>query len=244
MSLEKIVAFDADDVLFPLRKVLVDEFNRRFGTSLSIDGYNCFSFSGWLARDHPEEHKVLMQNGGKFGFFRYVSEQGLLINTPPYEGVVESLREISDSGKKIAIVSYRGTFQEPDIFYVNGPEETIEWLVKFKIPFDYIRFTDKKAAALSDLERRHNGKILLFVEDHPANIIPAVNSGFNVAIMDKPYNKKTLVDETDDATDYGRGTYTQADWDKILEVAYRANSIFDIKWILPIQERINAQAAL
>lgn len=246
MSLEKIVAFDIDDVLFPLRETIVEEFNRRFGTDLDMNKYDCFSFSGWLARDYPEAHQILMKNGGKFGFFKHISERNLLVDTPPYTGAAETVRKTRDRGYKIAIVTFRGTLEKPDMFYRDGPKETMEWLRKFSIPYDYIRFTSEKAKALSEIQRKPDRKIVLFVEDHPANIIPVVDLGFEVAIIEKLYNRAKLTNGVDDETDYGRGMYTQADWDRVLrkpedptEIAliHQPQSIWDIKLILDAQER-------
>lgn len=239
MTLEKIVAFDVDDVLFPFRETIVEEFNRRFGTSLDINKYDCFSFVGWLKRDYPEAYNILMQNGGKFGFFRSISERGLLVDTPPYAGTAETIKGIRDKGYKIAIVTFRGTLEEPDKFYRDGPRETREWLKRFNILYDYIRFTDRKAEALSEIQIESGGKVVLFVEDHPANIIPAIRSGFEVAVIKKPYNKAKLTNGMDDETDYGRGTYTQADWDRVLEsdLVYWPQSAQDVEWILKAQER-------
>ncbi len=233
MSLEKeIVVFDVDEVLFPLKATFITAFNARYGTNLNLSGYDCFSFPGWLFRDHRELHERLAKDGGTFPFFRWVGDQGYLTYTLPYEGAAETLRAISETGRRIGIVSYRGTEEDPDKIYTDGPGLTKDWLRRHNMPFHYQRFTDRKSEALRQIEEESGRRVLLFVEDHPANTVKVVEAGYRVILVDKPYNQPRLLPKAEgDPDDYGAEEFDQRAWDNTLASGL-VQRIADIRQVL------------
>lgn len=218
MSLEKeIVVFDVDEVLFPLKAAFVRALNTRYDVNLTLDSYDCYSLPGWLFRDHRDLHSRLVRDGGKFNFFRWVGDQGYLTNTPPYEGAAETLREIAASGRKVGIVSYRGTEDDPNKIYTDGPGLTRAWLRAHNMPFHYSKFTDRKSDALKDIERESGRRVVLVVEDHPGNVVGIVEAGYRVALVDRSYNQPILLPKADgDPDDYAVESFNQAVWDRTL----------------------------
>ena len=177
---------------------------------------------------------MLEKNGSKLGHFKYISDSGLLLSTPPILGAIDAFKELEESDFKIGILTYRGTTEDPDMHYKDAPGITTKWLQMYGLNFQAIRFTNKKAEALKQIEEELDDRVVAFVEDHPANIIDVANAGYNVIIQNTTYNKRILPLDLYDPTAYGLGTFKNEDWFKVLdsELIYRTNLVQEVPLIV------------
>ena len=217
MQKRRIAAFDIDEVLYPLLEVFLDGMNKRFDIDLPIQNCPFYSFPAYLEHHHPKIHKRFEKNGGFLAHAKWVSSQGMLINVPPYEGIPKKLKEINENGLEIAIVTFRGTREKPDLFYNDGPKETLAWLGKYKIPYQHIRFTDEKDKALRDIEIETDGEIVYFAEDLPKHVMAAASKGYQVALVDKPYNQRKLNYNNRKELEFIKGRFSVRNWKETLD---------------------------
>lgn len=235
----EIVAFDVDEIFFPLLKVAIKALNTRFGCNINSEDYTTYNIKAWLEKNYPEIHTKLEETGGVRSHFNWIGDKNLILNIPPFEGSSEVTKQIKNTGRKIAIVTYRGTPEEPDLFCKDGLKKTEEWLKKFNINYDYIKFTNKKGEALEELEKETGKKVVLFVEDHPHNAISAINKGFSVALLDKPHNKKELPEEVCNSPTIGMKAISQEIWEKALSSGkiHRIEKLNEIQNLLSVTKK-------
>lgn len=106
-------ATDNDGVMSDTRAVVVEEFNRRFGTNHTVDEVNKWNIVTIWSQDlgmSPEEAKEVDKS--------LWYDPDLLINAQPVPGAVEFTRTLSEYGIIIPVISTR-----PPVFKPS----TIEW---------------------------------------------------------------------------------------------------------------------
>jgi len=234
MSQKEIVAFDLDLVLFPWKEMVAESLNVRYGCNLSTKDFNGYGIFPWLKKSNPEIHAKL-QTEGRMEHFMWLSKNtNLLVSTPPYLGVKEVLSKIKQSGRKIAIITFRGTEENPDIFYQDGLKSTLKWFEIFQIPFDYIKFTGKKEEGLKQIEQESGEKIILYVEDHPLHVVPVVEAGYNLVLIDHGHNQDDLIHDLGDFPEYNEINFKQK-WQKVLS----SGKVKRIKNVTEIEKILN-----
>lgn len=112
-------------------------------------------------------------------FLRIHSEavaSGLYANLPVISGASEALRELSDMGAHIRIVTHRLIMGGSHQRIVS---DTAAWLDRNSIPYMSLCFT-----GLKDSVGAH-----VYIEDSPDNISALRHSGTDVIVFDQPYNR-------------------------------------------------------
>ncbi len=223
-----IVAVDLDEVLFPLRRAMVESFNAMNGTDLVFDNPRIYSLAGYLQRKHPDFYKLLQERGGDFAVLRHGYESGLLRSVTPFPGTVEALRRLIED-EEVVILTMRGAYNPDRVYSGLELRETVAWLRAFDIPYDNLLSTRDKGEALDKLEATRNKRIRMLVEDHPSNAASVVRRGFKVALVDKPYNQPEIEDDSDAPEVYRNGP-SQIQWDGILRsgLVTRISSLSDL----------------
>lgn len=233
MPQKNIVAFDLDGVLFPLFEVFVAALNERFKLKLRAEDCDFYSMRAWLETYQQKVYTRLEANGGVRGHLKWLEEREMLVETPPYEGVVDTLKRIKRRDMDIALVTVRSSSKEPGKFYKDGPGNTIRWLEKHRIPYDYIIFTEEKDVEIKRLEATTGGRVVVYIEDLPKHVMAVTNAGYRVVVVDKPYNRREILNNERERKSR-LGPYPEADWHRLLDLGLvgRIRSISEIESIL------------
>jgi hypothetical protein len=229
-----IFAYDVDDTLFPMMEVVKSSLEKRF--SCDFPGLtNNYNFGNYLRRNNPDIYKELESTGSFRHHFQWMDDNGYWINTYPYPGVVRSLQKKKDAGISIAAVTFRSTYDNPHKTFRNGTQRTYEWFEKHGLPIDYVKFAENKVEALQELERETGKEVMIFAEDHPAHIVRALRAGYDVAIINKPYNQRILdADITHNSSPSMPKPITQEEWEKVLDEyePFRIPHINELEFLL------------
>lgn len=107
---------------------------------------------------------------------RAAVEDGLYGNLPLIPGAADAIRELSNAGVHVRIVTHR--------LFIGGQHarvvsDTVAWLEKHRIPYMSLCFT-----GLKDSVGAH-----AYVEDSPSNIAALRAEGWPVFVADQPYNR-------------------------------------------------------
>lgn len=107
---------------------------------------------------------------------RAAVEDGLYRNLPLIPGAADAIRELSDAGVHVRIVTHR--------LFVAGQHarvvsDTVAWLEHHRIPYMSLCFT-----GLKDSVGAHT-----YVEDSPSNIAALRAEGWPVFVADQKYNR-------------------------------------------------------
>lgn len=107
---------------------------------------------------------------------RAAVEDGLYRNLPLIPGAADAIRELSDAGVHVRIVTHR--------LFIGGQHarvvsDTVAWLEKHCIPYMSLCFT-----GLKDSVGAH-----AYVEDSPSNIAALRAEGWPVFVADQKYNR-------------------------------------------------------
>lgn len=95
----------------------------------------------------------------------------------PVRGAIESLKFLSKKSK--IIIATARPLEVKDV--------TLEWLKRYKVPYNEIHFTLTEKHLLSEnLKYRFH----YFIEDHPDYALKIADSGINVLLFSYPWNKK------------------------------------------------------
>lgn len=108
---------------------------------------------------------------------RAAVDEGLYQHLPVINGAAEALREISDAGAHIRIVTHRLIMGGRHARVVS---DTATWLDEYKIPYMSLCFT-----GLKDSVGAH-----VYVEDAPKNIETLRAIGLETFVFDQPYNQE------------------------------------------------------
>jgi hypothetical protein len=99
----------------------------------------------------------------------------------PYPGAVEAVRDWHECGHFIQITSHRSA---------GAHEATERWLHAIGLPHDELHCSDDKLARAREIG------IDVLVDDAPANLLGALDSGMRAATLVHPWNRD-LCEETD-----------------------------------------------
>lgn len=120
---------------------------------------------------------------------RKAVEDGLYRDLPLIPGAADAVRELSDAGVHVRIVTHR--------LFIGGQHarvvsDTVAWLEKHRIPYMSLCFT-----GLKDSVGAH-----VYVEDSPTNIAALRAEGWPVFVADQRYNRDV---DGPRITDWGAG---------------------------------------
>jgi uncharacterized HAD superfamily protein len=173
----KTIYVDMDDVLCETARALLAIAEREFGKTIRYDQLNTFEV-GQACGLHPHEVAEL---------FRLAHHPNELLGMAPIEEAVSVLKQWSEAGHEIAIVTGR----PPPTF-----EASIEWLTRHRLPYHtfimvdkYGRFATENTMAIS-LPELANRSFCYAVEDSPTMAkFLAEEMKVPVALLNRPWNQ-------------------------------------------------------
>jgi 5'(3')-deoxyribonucleotidase len=169
-----IIAVDIDDVLVPHFQDLIDWYNKKYGTHLTLAHNQKGDPKPWGVKTVEEAIKRVQ------GFF----ETPEFANPAPFKEAVAALKKLSQR-YTLVVVTARDTLTE---------KITRDWLDKhFAKIFKEAHFTARynlegKARSKADVCQAVGAKYL--IDDTPRNIIEAAEAGINCLLFgDYPWSK-------------------------------------------------------
>jgi len=189
MTPARAIYVDMDDVLCETARALLAIAEREFGKTIRYDQLNTFEVGEACGLESREIAEL----------FRIAHHPDELLGMAPIEEAAAVLRQWTDAGHEIAIVTGR-----PPTTY----EASVEWLALHKLPYDafiivdkYDRFPTENTIALT-LPEFAARKFCFAVEDSPmmAKYL-AEEMKIPVALLDRPWNRTS--DEHSLITRYG-----------------------------------------
>lgn len=165
LSTYRSIGVDIDGVLSDIAGHLVMFANQRFNCNLSVADIvsenveNCSD----LSLDQ------LRQIFSTAAFFKTL---------PVVNSASESLKQLRKHGLKIVLMTDR-------FWYPKIQEDTVTWLKRNRIPFDSVRFVEKRNKA----EMAHELDLKLFIEDQLSNANALAEVCENVFLVNRRYNQ-------------------------------------------------------
>ena len=179
------VYVDMDDVLCETARRLAELVGEMFGRTVAFEAIHSFDLASSFSLA-KEEHDALMD---------VIHQADLLLSIDPVPGAASVLRQWSQDGLRICIVTGRP---------VASADASREWLRREGIPFDELIFVDKygrhdlegadrESVPLVELVRQ---SFCLAVEDEPRTArYLAANLGAPVMLLSRPWNAGVATQE-------------------------------------------------
>jgi hypothetical protein len=173
----KTIYVDMDDVLCETARVLLAIAEREFGKTIRYDQLNTFEVGEACGLETREIQEL----------FRLAHHPDELLGMAPIEEAVSVLKQWSEAGHEIAIVTGR----PPPTF-----EASIEWLARHQLPYHtfvmvdkYGRFATENTLAIT-LPELATRPFCFAVEDSPTMAkFLAEEMKVPVALLDRPWNQ-------------------------------------------------------
>lgn len=154
------IAIDIDSTLHDYWDVLSAAARRRFGIELPYEE----QFDWGVTRLKPKQLEVCIAE---------THSDAVILAGRPYPGAVEAVRRWHEQGHFIHITTHRQG---------DCHEATAAWLEKIGLPFDELYCSFDKVARCCEID------IDVLIDDSPANIERALESGIVVATLRHPWN--------------------------------------------------------
>ena len=137
-----VLAIDVDNVICNLQEVIVDSFNKRFGSNYTLNDFIKYDVLNVL----PTQDAVVMQN--------MFDEHGLYDKVRPIPGAQEALRKLINMGHQVYLVTNA---------LPNTYAEKIAFIQRY---FDFI---DK--SHIVSMKHKHLFKCDIMIEDNLDNLL-------------------------------------------------------------------------
>ncbi|MBW3618626.1 MAG: hypothetical protein KY461_00120 [Actinobacteria bacterium] len=165
---ERVLGVDVDNVLADytggLRRIVAEDRGVDPDSLVTPTSWSAYEEWGFTPAEFDELHR------------RAVVEHRMFRTLEVLPGAAEVLRELSDQGVRIRIVTHR--------LYVSGTHaiaasDTVDWLDEHEIPYWDLCMVARKADVGSDL----------LIDDAPHNVEALREIGRQVVVFDQPYNR-------------------------------------------------------
>lgn len=197
MSRRLVIAIDCDDVLINTSALIIERYNQKYGTSVTLedDAYN--NESSWQADNNEMAIKRVDT---------ILRDERLLRDAVPLPGAVDAIKRLA-SHHDLHIVTGRQTYMEEETYHLMA-----RW---FDGCFQSLEMTNYIAAAESSALRRSKGEVCkklgadILVDDHLGHIQSVLDSGLKEVIIfgNYPWNQ---------VADLQPGTTRCRDWSEVL----------------------------
>ena len=137
-----IIAVDMDNVLCNLQEVVVNLFNKRHGTSYTVEDFTDYD----VAQILPKNHAILMKT--------MYGEDNLYSNIKPLQGAQNAIEKLINAGHQVYVVS--------DVIPKTYAEK-VEWL-KFYFP-------QIDEAHICAMKHKHLLRCDVMIEDSMQNLL-------------------------------------------------------------------------
>jgi len=171
------IYIDLDDVIADTTCRYVEIVEREFGRIVDFESITTFDLKkSFSLTDHEFDY-----------FFRLVHEPEIILELKPFEGVLDELNKWAGLGYEISVITGRLT---------STYESSLEWLSRYKVPFDSFIMVDKYSRAVVDrniaisLDRFSEMEFIIAVEDS-LDMARFINQRMNtkVILFDRPWNR-------------------------------------------------------
>lgn len=178
-----IIAIDCDDVLVNTSSRIIDRYNQKYGTNVTLecDAYN--EESDWQA----DSHETAIRRVDTI-----LRDEQLLRDSVPLPGAVDAIRRLAEH-HELHVVTGRQPYME---------KETIQLLTRwFEGCFQSLEMTNYGAASDSVTLRRSKGEVCkalgvdMLIDDHTFHLANVLSVGVKELIMfgDYPWNRRQPV---------------------------------------------------
>ena len=177
----KTIYVDVDDVVSKTTETYPGVVARQFGKTVSFEDLTGFDLKRCFK---------LTDNEFQY-FFDLVHQPDFLMDFEPVEGAVQTLKDWTDMGHVIDIVTGRPT---------SAQDATLAWLAKHDVPFRGFIMVDKYQRPGNDMALAISKEELsmmdydLAVEDSPdMALFLARDMGVSTALMHRPWNRECAI---------------------------------------------------
>lgn len=168
---EAVVAIDIDGVLADYPRSFLDFINQELGTQFTIAQVTSYDIYGCLGIP-PEVGLPIKNKYRETGQKRFI---------PVLPGAKEFLQRLREAGFTIVLITARPYEQYSRIY-----ADTLEWLARNELPYDYLVFHEKKEEYLIDMVGKD--AIRFFVDDVAGNANSVSRLGVPCYLVTRPYN--------------------------------------------------------
>lgn len=166
-----VVAVDIDGVLADYPRSFLEFINQELGTTYTIDQVTTYDIYGCLGI--PPEIGLSIKNK-----YRETGQKRFI---PVLPGAKEFLLRLKAAGYTIVLITARPYEQYSRIY-----ADTLEWLARNDLPYDYLVFHEKKEEYLIDMVGKD--AIRFFVDDVVGNANSVSRLGIPCYLITRPYN--------------------------------------------------------
>lgn len=177
------IAIDIDGVLRDSVEMMVQVYNKTFGTDMKTEDVKNYS----VKESFPLIEKKLKIEPHEF-FFNTHSEK-INRQSDIFLGVIDSLIKIKENGHSIHIISYQPSYK--------NKLHTLMWLDDTKIPYDTITFCNRQAKNIIDVD--------IIVDDNP-QYFQQINAN-RCILINRSYNEDMKQYTCVDTGEYVYGKY-------------------------------------
>lgn len=162
------VGVDLDDVVYSFVGALRTVVHTRTGRPLaSMPEPTCWDF-------HAVDWGMPLEEF--LDHFAAGINSGIIFGTgEPLPGAIEGMRQLSDAGHRLHIVTDRGAPGDPAIAHAS----TRAWLADVQAPYTSLTFSRDKTVA---------GDLDIFIDDRVENYVALEAAGMNPVLMHRPHN--------------------------------------------------------
>lgn len=175
---EAVVAIDIDGVLADYPRSFLDFINQELGTQFTIAQVTSYDIYGCLGIP-PEVGLPIKNKYRETGQKRFI---------PVLPGAKEFLQRLREAGFTIVLITARPYEQYSRIY-----ADTLEWLARNELPYDYLVFHEKKEEYLIDMVGKD--AIRFFVDDVAGNANSVSTLGVPCYLVTRPYNLSAAIKE-------------------------------------------------
>ena len=175
---KNVVAVDIDGVLADYPRSFLEFINQELGTAYTIDQVTSYDIYSCLGI--PPEVGLSIKNK-----YRETGQKRFI---PVLPGAREFLQRLKAAGYTIVLITARPYEQYSRIY-----ADTLEWLARNDLPYDYLVFHEKKEEYLIDMVGKD--AIRFFVDDVAGNANSVSKLGIPCYLITRPYNIEANLNE-------------------------------------------------
>lgn len=189
LSKNGTIYVDIDDVISDSTKQFTHVLSEHFDKSCNIEEITSFDLQkSFHLTDDEYRH-----------FMELIHAPEVLRNNDPVRGAAESIRKLNDHGYEIIVITGRP---------VTTYEDSLYWLESHEITFSELYFVDKYGRYdaetalpyVKQVEDLRDFNFTCAVEDSFATSLKLADMGIPVALLDRPWNRIPLAEDSKEAS--------------------------------------------
>ena len=180
---DKVAVLDMDDCLGSMAINIIEEVNKRYGTSRTIDSLAKYQALHLLIPESVDDRETAMRNlldeVGCFDLFKWYPKVGEFIGR---------VRDGSIDGVpvQVALITSRG------YFWKSAVSDTMRHLLQLAVDIDHIHVIDYSACKVEHAIGAFGSNLHYIVEDNPSTLKRAYDRGVTTFKVEMPYNEDVV----------------------------------------------------